>query len=255
MIAVQESCARIGAVTGKGLVKVTSELYSRKIVYGVVFLVVIANVINIGADIAAMGGALNLLIPLPIFLLSSIAAIVILLLEIFIGYHTYAKFLKVLALTLLAYVFTAFIVGPNWGEVLKSLLIPKLSWDNAYWYVIVALLGTTISPYMFFWQAAEEVEESRYAEKTGSAQRDLGMIRRDTSIGMTASQLGSLFMIITTAVVLHENGVTSIGTAADAAKALEPLVQGFPDAGLYAKIIFAIGIIGMGFLEIGRAHV
>ena len=167
-----------------------------------------------------------------------------------IGYHTYAKFLKVLALTLLAYVFTAFIVGPNWGEVLKSLLIPKLSWDNAYWYVIVALLGTTISPYMFFWQAAEEVEESRYAEKTGSAQRDLGMIRRDTSIGMTASQLGSLFMIITTAVVLHENGVTSIGTAADAAKALEPLVQGFPDAGLYAKIIFAIGIIGMGLLGI-----
>ena len=250
MIAVQESCARIGAVTGKGLVKVTSELYSRKIVYGVVFLVVIANVINIGADIAAMGGALNLLIPLPIFLLSSIAAVVILLLEIFIGYHTYAKFLKVLALTLLAYVFTAFIVGPNWGEVLKSLLIPKLSWDNAYWYVIVALLGTTISPYMFFWQAAEEVEESRYAEKTGGEKRNLGMIRRDTSIGMTASQLASLFMIVTTAVVLHENGVTSIGTAADAAKALEPLVQGFPDAGLYAKIIFAIGIIGMGLLGI-----
>ena len=103
---------------------------------------------------------------------------------------------------------------------------------------------------MFFWQAAEEVEESRYAEKTGSAQRDLGMIRRDTSIGMTASQLASLFMIVTTAVVLHENGVTSIGTAADAAKALEPLVQGFPDAGLYAKIIFAIGIIGMGLLGI-----
>lgn len=250
MIAVQECCARIGSVTGKGLVKVTSEIYSRKIVYGVVFLAIIANVINIGADIAAIGGALNLLIPLPIFLLSSFAALAILLLEIFIGYHTYAKVLKFLALSLLAYVFTAFIVGPNWMDVFKSLIIPKLSWSSDYWYVIVALLGTTISPYMFFWQAAEEVEESRYAEKIGAEQRNLGMIRRDTTIGMTASQLGSLFMIITTAVVLHENGVTSIGTAADAAKALEPLVKGFPDAGLYAKIIFAIGIIGMGFLGI-----
>ena len=114
----------------------------------------------------------------------------------------------------------------------------------------MALIGTTISPYMFFWQAAEEVEEKRYAAKSGGQARDIATIRRDTSVGMTASQLGSMFMIITTAVVLNQNGITSIDSAAEAAKALEPLVSGFPNAGLYAKIIFAIGIIGMGLLGI-----
>lgn len=250
MIAVQECCARIGSVTGQGLVKVTSRIYSKKTVYGVVFLVVIANVINIGADIAAIGSALNLFIPLPVIVLSTISVLVILALEIFIGYHTYSKYLKVLALTLFSYVITAIIVKPDWLEVMKSFVIPKISWSADYWYVIVALIGTTISPYMFFWQAAEEVEERKYAEKSGKSVRDLKTIRRDTSIGMTASQLGSMFMIITTAVVLHQNGITSIGTAADAAKALEPLVSGSANAGLYAKIIFAIGIIGMGLLGI-----
>lgn len=250
MIAVQECCARIGSVTGKGLVKVTSQIYSKKIVYGVVSLVVIANVINIGADIAAIGSALNLLIPIPVALLSTISVILILVLEIFVGYHTYAKYLKFLALSLISYVLTAIIVGPDWLEVLRSLVIPKISWTTEYWYVIVALIGTTISPYMFFWQTSEEVEENRYAEKTGNAKRDIKTIRRDTAVGMTASQLGSLFMIITTAVVLNQNGVTSIESASDAAKALEPLVSGFPNAGLYAKILFAIGIVGMGLLGI-----
>jgi NRAMP (natural resistance-associated macrophage protein)-like metal ion transporter len=250
MIAVQECCARIGAVTGQGLVKVTSRIYSKRVVYLVVGLVVIANVINIGADIAAIGSALNLLFPLPIIFFSTLSVIVILLLEIFVGYHTYSKYLKILALTLISYVITAFIVNPNWTEVLKSLVIPQISWTPNYWVVIVALIGTTISPYMFFWQASEEVEEKRYAAKVGEKVRDIATIRRDTSIGMTASQLGSMFMIVTTAVVLHQNGVTSINSAADAAKALEPLVSGFPDAGLYAKIIFAIGIIGMGLLGI-----
>ena len=250
MIAVQECCARIGSVTGKGLVKVTSEIYSRKVVYSVVALVVIANVINIGADIAAIGAVLNMFIPLPIFVLSTISAVVIVALEILIGYHAYAKFLKFLALTLIAYVITAFIVGPNWAEVGKALVVPAITWSADYWYVIVALLGTTISPYMFFWQAAEEVEEQKYAVKHHQKMRSLKTIRRDTTLGMSASQLGSLFMIVTTAVVLHQNNVTNIESAADAAKALEPLVEGFPDAGLYAKIIFAIGIIGMGLLGI-----
>ena len=250
MIAVQETCARIGSVTGKGLVKVTSEIYSKKILYAVVSLVVIANVINIGADIAAVGAALNLLIPLSVFTLSSIFTLVVLLLEIVVGYHAYAKFLKFLALSLLAYVATAFIVGPDWGEVFRSLVIPKITWEANYWYVLVALLGTTISPYMFFWQATEEVEEQKYAIKAGIPKRSLKVIRRDNTLGMTISQIGSLFMIITTAVVLHSNGVKEIGTAADAAKALEPLVSGFPDAGLYAKILFTLGIIGMGLLGI-----
>jgi Mn2+/Fe2+ NRAMP family transporter len=190
------------------------------------------------------------LIPLSVFTLSSIFTLVVLLLEIVVGYHAYAKFLKFLALSLLAYVATAFIVGPDWGEVFRSLVIPKITWEANYWYVLVALLGTTISPYMFFWQATEEVEEQKYAIKAGIPKRSLKVIRRDNTLGMTISQIGSLFMIITTAVVLHSNGVTEIGTAADAAKALEPLVSGFPDAGLYAKILFTLGIIGMGLLGI-----
>ena len=250
MIAVQETCARIGSVTGKGLVRVTSELYSKKILYSVVSLVVIANVINIGADIAAVGAALNLLIPLPIFVLSTIFTIVVLLLEIFVGYHAYSKFLKILALSLLSYVLTAIIVQPNWSEVIKALIIPKITWETNYWYVLVALLGTTISPYMFFWQATEEVEEIKYAEKSGTKRRSIKMVRRDNAIGMTISQLASFFMIITTAVVLHGTGTGEIASAADAASALEPLVKSFPNAGLYAKILFAIGIIGMGLLAI-----
>lgn len=250
MIAVQETCARIGSVTGKGLVRVTSELYSKKILYSVVSLVVIANVINIGADIAAVGAALNLLIPLPIFVLSTIFTIVVLLLEIFVGYHAYSKFLKILALSLLSYVLTAIIVQPNWSEVIKALIIPKITWETNYWYVLVALLGTTISPYMFFWQATEEVEEIKYAEKSGTKRRSIKMVRRDNAIGMTISQLASFFMIITTAVVLHGTGTGQIASAADAASALEPLVKSFPNAGLYAKILFAIGIIGMGLLAI-----
>ena len=135
MIAVQECCARIGAVTGQGLVKVTSRIYSRRIVYGVVVLVVMANVINIGADIAAIGSALNLLIPLPVLFLSTVSVVLIVILEIFVGYHTYAKYLKFLALTLISYVITALIVKPNWVEVLRSLVIPKIEWTSGYWYV------------------------------------------------------------------------------------------------------------------------
>jgi len=250
MIAVQEACARIGAATSQGLVKVTSRLYSKKILTVVVGLVVVANVINIGADFAAVGASLNLLIPLPIPILSTLFMLVVLGLEIFIGYHTYAKFLKFLSLALISYVAVALIVTNNWVEVFKATFIPQLQWTPAYWYVIVAILGTTISPYMFFWQSAEEVEESNYAATHHTKRRDIKEIRQDTAIGMSISQLGSWFMIITAAVVLHENGVTSIGTAADAAKALEPLVQGFPHAGTLAKLLFAIGVIGMGLLGI-----
>ncbi len=250
MIAVQEACARIGSATSQGLVKVTSRVYSKKILFFVVALVVIANVINIGADFAAVGASLNLLIPLPIWLLSTIFMLIVLALEIFIGYHTYAKFLKFLALSLISYVVVALMVTSNWLAVLKATFIPQLEWSSAYWYVIVAILGTTISPYMFFWQTAEEVEETNYAHHQKKSPRGIREIRQDTSVGMSISQIGSWFMIITAAVVLHENGVVNIGTAADAAKALEPLVEGFPHAGTIAKSLFAIGVIGMGLLGI-----
>jgi len=250
MIAVQEACARIGSATSQGLVKVTSRVYSKKILFLVVALVVIANVINIGADFAAVGASLNLLIPLPIWLLSTIFMLIVLALEIFIGYHTYAKFLKFLALSLISYVVVALMVTSNWLAVLKATFIPQLEWSSAYWYVIVAILGTTISPYMFFWQTAEEVEETKYAHQQEKSPRGIREIRQDTSVGMSISQIGSWFMIITAAVVLHENGVVNIGTASDAAKALEPLVEGFPYAGTIAKSLFAIGVIGMGLLGI-----
>ena len=250
MIAVQEACARIGSATSQGLVKVTSRQYSRTILFLVVGLVVMANIINIGADFAAVGASINLLIPLPIPFISTIFMLIVLGLEIFIGYHTYAKFLKVLALSLISYVAVALLVTNNWIEVFKATFIPQLQWNSTYWYVIVAILGTTISPYMFFWQTAEEVEESNYSKNNHKRRREIGEIRQDTSIGMSVSQIGSWFMIITAAVVLHENGVTNIGSAADAAKALEPLVQGFPYAGTLAKILFAIGVIGMGLLGI-----
>ena len=250
MIAVQEACARIGSATSQGLVKVTSRVYSKKILFLVVALVVIANVINIGADFAAVGASLNLLIPLPIWLLSTIFMLIVLALEIFIGYHTYAKFLKFLALSLISYVVVALMVTSNWLAVLKATFIPQLELSSAYWYVIVAILGTTISPYMFFWQTAEEVEETKYAHQQEKSPRGIREIRQDTSVGMSISQIGSWFMIITAAVVLHENGVVNIGTASDAAKALEPLVEGFPYAGTIAKSLFAIGVIGMGLLGI-----
>lgn len=250
MIAVQEACARIGSATSQGLVKVTARLYSKKILFFVVALVVTANIINIGANFAAVGAALNLLVPLSIPVLSTLFMVLVLSLEIYVGYHNYAKFLKFLALSLLSYVAVALIVTDNWGAVFKATVIPELEWSSTYWYVIVAVLGTTISPYMFFWQTSEEVEESNYSEGHHKDKRDIREIRQDISIGMSISQIGSWFMIITAAVVLHENGVTNIGTAADAAKALEPLVDGFPHAGTLAKILFAIGVIGMGMLGI-----
>ncbi len=250
MMAVQEAAARIGLVTGQGLAQVTARRYSRKVLVAVVALVVVANIINIAADIAAVGASLQLLVPLPLPLLSVLFTLVVLVLQVFIGYHQYAKFLKLLALALLAYVATALMVREPWGEILTATLVPRLQFDTAYLYVIVGILGTTISPYMFFWQAAEEVEEREYADKMHVRRRTLRQLRMDNAIGMGVSQLGSWFMMVTTATVLHANGVTNITTAADAARALEPLVQTFPHAGTWAKVIFALGVVGMGMLGI-----
>ena len=250
MIAVQEASARIGLATGHGLAKAATARYSKKVVYFMVILIVIANTINIGADIAAVGAALQLLLPLPLILLSTVFTIFVLLLEIFVGYHAYARFLKILSLAVLSYAVTAFLVSEPWREIFIATFVPQIEWSTEYLYVIVAIFGTTISPYMFFWQAAEEVEELEYANKKHTAIRTLKELRIDTVIGMLFSIVGSWFILVTTATVLHNNGVTNINTAADAAKALEPLVQTFPNAGVIAKVIFAIGVIGMGLLGI-----
>jgi NRAMP (natural resistance-associated macrophage protein)-like metal ion transporter len=250
MIGVQEATARIGSVTGQGLARVTKEHFSKRVLYGIVFLVTVANVVNIGADIAAVGAVLRLMLTVPVATLSTLFTIALVALMTLVRYHRYVRVLKVLALALLAYVATALIVAEPWGSIFASTFVPRLRWTSAYWYVIVGILGTTISPYMFFWQASEEVEELEYADVTGVARRTLKTIRTDNAIGMAVSQLGSWFMMVTTATVLHSHGVVNIDTAAQAAQALEPLVRTFPHSGEIAKMIFAIGVIGMGVLGI-----
>lgn len=256
MVSIQEASARIGAVTGKGLASVIRQNYSKKILYATVSLVVIANTINIGADIGAMAAAANLIFPLPFTALAIVFTVIILILEIFTSYAVYSKILKWLALSLLAYPFTALITGINWGEALKATFLPNIEFSFAFLFIITGVLGTTISPYMFFWEASEEVEEEieqHKIQKNGKPRigpRFLKNLHMDNLIGMFISELATWFIIVVGASVLHVNNIINVGTAADAARALEPLVQNFPNAGFLAKLIFATGIIGLGFLGV-----
>jgi NRAMP (natural resistance-associated macrophage protein)-like metal ion transporter len=257
LIAVQEACARIGAATGKGLAGVIKDHYSRAALIALVLLVVVANTINIGADIAAVGEATNLVVPIPRPLLVVITAVIVLALEILISYENYAKFLKWLALALLAYPATTLIVKQPWGEILYATFVPHIELTASFLFIITGVFGTSISPYMFFWQASEEVEEERAhhirLKSDGQPRLPRGYlrdIRADTAAGMFAAEAAQWFIIITTASVLYRHGVTNIETAADAAKALEPLVRSFPNAGEVARTIFAVGIVGLGLLGI-----
>lgn len=258
MIAVQEACARIGAVTGKGLAGVIREHYSKKVLYSAVALVVVANTINIGADIGAMAAALQLLIPeVPFLAATLLFTIAVVLLQFMTTYRTYARILKWLALALLAYPVTSFIAGHDINELFSNTIKPSLQFNGDFIFIIVGVLGTTISPYLFFWQTSEvveeEIEEHRLAQKGGVprlSKRFLRKMRIDNFFGMFFSALAAWFIVITAASVLHDSGVTTINTAADAAKALEPLVQSFPAAGLLAKLIFSLGVIGLGLLAV-----
>jgi NRAMP (natural resistance-associated macrophage protein)-like metal ion transporter len=257
MTAVQEACARVGAVTGKGLAAVVRDYYSKKILYFVVALVVIANTINIGADIGAMAESMKLIIPLPFVFWALIFTLFMLALEVFTSYSSYAKILKWLSLALLAYPITAIIAGQNWPLVLKAAVTPHFQLDFGFFFILTGVLGTTISPYMFFWQASEEVEEEIEEKRVGQtggipriSKNFIKNLRIDTFFGMFFSNLMTFFIIITTASVLNTNGVTNINTAADAAKALEPLVSTFPNSGLIAKSIFAAGVVGIGLLGV-----
>jgi NRAMP (natural resistance-associated macrophage protein)-like metal ion transporter len=244
---IQEACARIGAVTGKGIAHVLREHYSKGLLYFVVSLLLIANTINIGADIGAMAAAAQLLIPLDYVVLCFTFTFIILLLVIFLDYKTYAKILKWLCLSLFSYPITIFIVNADWWHILKATFIPNFQYDFQFLFMLVAVLGTTISPYLFFWQASQEVEEVQTQKVTKHYIRNL---RIDNFLGMLFSECAAWAIIIVTATVLYTNGITNINTAADAAKALEPLVQNFPHAGLLAKIIFATGIIGLGLISV-----
>jgi NRAMP (natural resistance-associated macrophage protein)-like metal ion transporter len=257
LIAVQEACARIGAVTGKGLAAVIKDHYSRTALVGLVLLVVVANTINIGADIAAVGEATNLVVPIPRGVLVVATAVIVLSLEILISYRTYAKGLKWLALALLAYPATTLMVKQDWGAILYGTFVPHIELTVSFLFIITGVFGTSISPYMFFWQASEEVEEelaNHIPLKADGAPRlpsdYIADMRVDTAGGMIAAEVAQWFIIITTASVLYSHGVTNIQTAADAARALEPLVRSFPNAGEVARTIFAVGIIGLGLLGI-----
>lgn len=256
MMAVQEACARIGLVTGKGIAAVVKENYSKKVLYAVVGLVVIANTINIGADIGAMASAAELLIPVPFVVLTLVFAAIILLLEIYTSYKVYAKILKWLALALLAYPITVFIVHQPWPTVLKATIIPHFEFSFAFLFIITGVLGTTISPYMFFWEASQEVEEQKENNRIKADGRSLiswqriRHMRLDNNAGMLISEITTWCIMLVAATVLHNSGVKNVNTAADAAKALEPLVHTFPDAGFLAKLIFATGIIGLGLLAV-----
>jgi NRAMP (natural resistance-associated macrophage protein)-like metal ion transporter len=257
LLAVQESCSRIGAVTGKGLAAVIKDHYSKSLLYGAVTLVVVANTINIGADLGAMAAAMNLVTPVPIIVWAIIFAISIVLLEIFVSYRRYAKILKWLAISLFAYPITAFLIGQSWGDVMRATftLPDRLGFDMVYLYV--AILGTTISPYLFFWDTSETVEneiQERRLSENGQAptitKHYLKSIRTDNLVGMSLTILTAWFIVIVCASVLYANGTTEIRTAADAARALEPLVQDFPYAGTIAKALFSVGVVGIGLLAI-----
>jgi NRAMP (natural resistance-associated macrophage protein)-like metal ion transporter len=258
MTAVQEACARIGAVTGKGLAAVIRQHYPKRVLFPLVVLVILANTINIGADIGAMAAAAQLLLPqAPFFILTILFALLAVALQIFVPYKKYVSMLKWLAIMLLAYFVTAFITNPNWVEVGKATVIPHIELNKDFIFMIVAVLGTTISPYLFFWQTSEVVEEEiashRLAQRGGIPRLSKPYVRNlrlDNAVGMIFSSVTALFIMIATATVLHAHGISNINSAADAAKALEPLVQGVPHAGFIAKAIFTVGIIGLGLLAV-----
>src|SRR3984957_5148533 len=251
MCAIQEIAARIGRVTGAGIAGNLRKFYPAWLLNSIVGLLVIANTINIGADLGAMGAALKLLVGGPQLLYVALFALLSALLEIFVRYSRYVSVLKWLTLSLFAYVATVFVVKVPWAEVGHALVAPSLSFDADYIVAVVAVFGTTISPYLFFWQAAEEVEdeqenpEARPLNKAPEqAPAELSRIRVDTYLGMALSNLIALFIIITTAATLHAHGVTDIQTSSQAAEALRPI------AGNFAFAVFAAGIIGTGLLTL-----
>jgi NRAMP (natural resistance-associated macrophage protein)-like metal ion transporter len=252
MIVIQQMCGRIGMVTGKGLASIILENYSRRVLYITVSLLVIANTINIGADLAAMASSAQMLLGLPFIFWLVLITMFIIALEVFIPYIAYSRILKYLALTLLSYVLAAFVIRLNWRVIFHATLVPHLELSADYLLNIVAILGTTISPYLFFWQASQEVEEGIVSGHThdmgiwkpSATRRGVAEMNRDTVVGMSYSQIIMFFIIVTTAATLHAGGITKIQTAAEAAVALRPL------AGDFAYLLFAAGIIGTGLLAI-----
>jgi NRAMP (natural resistance-associated macrophage protein)-like metal ion transporter len=247
---IQEICARIALQTGRGLAANIRKYYPKPILYFYVFILFIANTITLGADLGAMAASAQLLLGLPHLVWLAGMTTLIVALEIFIPYEQYAKVLRVLTLTLFAYVIGAFFTSQDWGQALRNTLIPTIRLDREYLFNLVALLGTTITPYLFFWQASEEVEEEINEGKTtetqrrGVSKRELKWMRADVISGAFLSNIVFWFIVLTTASTLNQNGIINIDSAPKAAQALQPL------AGDFAYILFAAGIIGTGLLAV-----
>lgn len=251
MTSIQLIAARIGRVSGHGLASNIAAHYPRWLLYGVVGALVVANTINIGADIAAMAESLRLLVGGPVQAYALGFGLVSAGLQILVPYQRYAQWLKWLTLSLVAYVATVLVIKVPWQEVIAATILPRMQLQADYVSTLVAVLGTTISPYLFFWQASQEVEEMRSDAQARplkkAAQQARGQLRRmrlDTWIGMAFSNAVAFFIMLTAGAALHAHGVSHVATAAQAASALEPV------AGKYAVTLFAVGIIGTGLLAI-----
>ena len=249
MTAVQLMCARLGMVTGLGLAGVIRRRYSPWVLWGACALLVVANVVNIAADLGGMAEATMMVTGVPVALSVPMFGIVIVGLLMWSSYRSIARVFKWLTLVLLAYVATAFVADVDWRLALQATLLPHVEWSRAFFSVLVAILGTTISPYLFFWQAAQEVEEERamgrnLAQRKGATRQELADSRTDVVTGMFTSNAIMYFIIMTTAATLHAHGQTSITTAQEAAEALRPL------AGAGAYWLFTLGLIGTGVLAV-----
>lgn len=250
MASVQLMCANLGVVTGRGLAEVIRLHYSRWILWGACLLLIVANVFNIGADLGGMAEATEMMTGIKSYYLTPAYALLIVALLFFTSYKQIARIFKWLTLVLFAYVITAFLSRPDWFEVLKATFVPHVEWSSKFIAMFVGILGTTISPYLFFWQSAQEVEDQRAHGKTTVKERevttdeDMRATRKDILTGMFFSNLIMFFIILTTAATLHANGQTEIETAKDAAEALRPL------AGNAAYLLFTLGIVGTGLLAV-----
>jgi len=251
MIVIQEMCGRIGMASGRGLAGTIKKYHSKKLLFMAVSLLAIANIINIGADLGIMAASMQMVFGFNFYYWLVATGVLIILMEILVSYKRYSKILKWLGLSLGVYIITAFLVKQNWGEIAFDLFIPKIELNLGYITTMIGFLGTTISPYLFFWQASEEIEEEIMENKVKDfnskpnvkpmAIKKMGI---DTKVGMIFSNLMTFFIIITTAATLHANGITDIQTPQQAALALKPL------AGNFAYLLFAIGIIGIGWQSV-----
>lgn len=251
MISIQEMCGRIGMVSGMGLAGVIKKYHSKKLLYFAVLLLAVANIINIGADLGIIAASIQMLLGQNFYYWLGLSAMGITLMEIFIPYKAYSKYLKWLGLSLCVYIVTALLVKQDWGAIAFSTFIPSINFDVSYIMTIIGFVGTTISPYLFFWQASDEIEEEIVdgkIEDFGGKPRiritDIKRMRFDTKAGMIFSNLIAFSVILTTAATLHASGITHIETVQQAALALKPL------AGDFTYLLFAIGIIGIGWQAI-----